>query len=230
MIKPRIHRLHIVSLAVLLLFAYAGSAAATQATVLTNLGGLAEGSLTGLDAVLQLRAPDEVRIIGPMQQYDIPLASIRQISIDFPRLVIETETGVVIGPYSAFLGIADVLSLTTASGTLRIPLTSVRAIALNGRALKAVPREWMGDRFLSEPEIVAASSLQVETCEDCVITTTPTTSTTSTTTSSSTVVWNSITPETTVEESSEFPWWVGVVAVAALVILLYSLGSSGSSS
>ncbi len=230
MIKPRIHRLRIATLVALLLLAYAVSAAATQATVLTNLGGLAEGSLTGLDAVLQLRAPDEVRIIGPMQQYDIPLSSIRQISIDFPRLVIETETGVVIGPYSAFLGIADVLSLTTDTGTIQIPVTSLRALALNGRALKAVPREWMGNRFLSEPEIVAAAPLQVETCVDCVVKTTSTTATTASTTSDSTVVWNSITPETTVEESSEFPWWLGIVAVAALVILLYSLGSSGSSS
>ena len=229
MITPRTYRRCLVLIAAAVLLGCVASLAATEATVLTNLGGIAGGALTGLDPIIQLRTPNEVRVIGPMQQYDIPLTSILQISLDFPRVVIETETGVVIGPYSAFLGIAEVLSLTTESGTLPIPITSVRAIALHGRALKAVPREWMGDRFLSEPEIFAASPLQVEPCEDCTVTT-PTTSSTSATSSESSVVWNSITPEAVVEEPSNgLPWWIGVLGVGALVILLYILGSSSSS-
>ncbi len=197
-------------------------ATATQATVLTNQGGVADGTLMGLALIIQLRAPDEVAVIGPMQQYNIPLSSIRQISLDFPRLVIETETGVVIGPYSAFQGINEVLTLTTDSRTasIEIPVTSVRAIALHGNSLRAVPREWMGDHFLSTPEIVSASPLLIDDCDDCTITIlTPSTS-------DSTPIWNTITPEMPLEEEAgELPWWVGVIGVGALIILFYFLSS-----
>ncbi|MFC2083009.1 hypothetical protein ACFLSG_03120 [Candidatus Bipolaricaulota bacterium] len=199
-------------------------ATATQATVLTNLGGVADGTLAGLASMIQLRAPDEVTVIGPMQQYNIPLSAIRQISFDFPRLVIETETGVIIGPYSAFFGIDELLTLETGSGKgrIEIPVTSLRAIALHGSGLRAVPREWMGDHFLSTPEIVSASPLLAEDCDNCTITT-PVASTVD-----STPIWNTITPETPVEEpSEEFPWWLGVLGVAALVVLFYFISSSG---
>ena len=199
-------------------------ATATQATVLTNLGGVADGTLTGLAPIIQLRAPDEVTVIGPMQQYDIPLSSIRQISLDFPRLVIETETGVVIGPYSAFQGIDEVLTLVTVAGTasIKIPVTSVRAIALHGRGLRAVPREWMGDHFLSTPEIVSAAPLLAEDCDNCTITI-PAPSN-----GDSTPIWNAITPEVPLEEPGELPWWLGILGVAALVILFYLLSSGQS--
>ncbi len=209
-------------------FAWAFHAGATdvQATVLTNLGGVADGTLSGLADVIGLRAPDEVTVIGPMQQYDIPVSTILQITVDFPRLVIETETGVVIGPYSSFLGIGEVLTLATDAdeSVVRIPVTALRAIALNGRALKPVPREWMGDHFLSEPEIVAAAPLQAATCEDCIITSPTTTSDES----DSTVVWNTITPETATEEPATFPWWIGILAVGLLVVVVYFLGSGQS--
>lgn len=201
-------------------------ATATQATVLTNLGGVADGTLTGLAPLIQLRAPDEVTVIGPMQQYDIPLSSIRQISLDFPRLVIETETGVVIGPYSAFRGIDEVLTLMTSAGTtsIKIPVTSVRAIALHGSTLRAVPREWMGDHFLSTPEIVSASRLAAEDCDNCTITI-PASSY-----DDSTPIWNTITPEVPLEEPGELPGWMGLLGVIALVILFYLFTPGQSSS
>lgn len=212
-------------LILLLVSSVALGVAATQATVLTNLGGVADGTLTGLAPIIQLRAPDEVTVIGPMQQYDIPLSSIRQISFDFPRLVIETETGVVIGPYSAFSGIDELLILATnlGKGSIEIPVTSLRAIALHGSSLRAVPREWMGDHFLSTPEIVSATPLLVEDCTDCTITIPPPS------TDDSTPIWNTITPEIPAEESGELPWWVGVLGVAALVILFYFLSAGQSS-
>jgi len=202
---------------------------ATEATVLTNLGGVADGTLTGIDPVIALRAPDEVTVIGPMQQYDLPLTSIRQISFDFPRLVIETETGVVIGPYSAFSGISELLKLTpnSGSGTINIPVTSLRAIAFHGRGLRAVPREWMGDHFLSTPEIVSAVPLLVDGCDGCSITVPAPIS--SSTTVDTTPIWNTITPEIPVEEPAEFPWWMGVIGVGALIILFYFLSSGQSS-
>jgi len=208
-------------LTILLVTGLALESTATQATVLTNLGGIADGTLMGLAPVIQLRAPAEVTVIGPMQQYDIPLSSIRQISLDFPRLVIETDTGVVIGPYSAFKGIDEVLTLVTDSRTasITIPVTSVRAIALHGRGLRAVPREWMGDHFLSTPEIVSASPLLVEDCVNCTITI-PVSSD-----GDSTLIWNTITPEIPLEEPAELPWWVGVLGVAALVLLFYLLSA-----
>ncbi len=170
---------------------------------------------------IQLRAPDEVTVIGPMQQYDIPLSSIRQISFDFPRVVIETVTGVVIGPYSAFRGIDEVLTLTTSAGTtsIRIPVTSVRAIALHGSTLRAVPREWMGDHFLSTPEIVSASRLGAEDCANCTITI-PAASD-----GDSTLIWNTITPEAPLEEPGELQGWLGLLVVAGLVILFYLISS-----
>ena len=221
--------LSVCCLMVSLVLGLALSATATQATVLTNLGGVADGTLTGLAPLIQLRAPDEVTVIGPMQQYNIPLSSIRQISSDFPRLVIETDTGVVIGPFSAFLGIDELLTLemTSPFRSIDIPFTSVRAISLHGSSLRAVPREWMGDHFLSTPEIVTASPLVIEDCSNCTITTSSTSSSTSSnSTGDSTPIWNTITPETPIEETSEFPWWLGLIGVGALVIIMYILGSS----
>lgn len=208
-------------LTILLTTGLALESTANQAIVLTNLGGIADGTLIGLAPLIRLRAPAEVTVIGPMQQYDIPLSSIRQISLDFPRLVIETDTGVVIGPYSAFQGIDEVLTLVTVPGTtsIDIPVTSVRAIALHGSGLRAVPREWMGDHFLSTPEIVSASPLLIEDCVNCTVTV-PVSSD-----GDSTPIWNTITPEIPLEEPAELPWWVGVLGVAALVLLFYLLSA-----
>ena len=200
-------------------------ASATEATVLTNLGGVADGTLIGIDPVISLRIPDQVTVIGPMQQYDLPLSSIRQISFDFPRLVIETDTGVVIGPYSAFSGISELLKLipNSRNGTIEIPVTALRAIAFHGSSLHAVPREWMGDRFLSTPEIVSARPLLVAGCDDCSITVPA--PLVSATTGDTTPIWNTITPAVSPEETAELPWWVGLIGVGALVILFYFLSS-----
>lgn len=212
----------LLTLALILLLTLGTSAA--EVTLLTNLGGVANGSLMGIDPIISLRAPDEVTVIGPMQQYDLPLSSIRQISCDFPRLVIETETGVIMGPYSAFSGIHDLLKLTLDSGSsvIEIPVTSVRAIAFHGRSLRPVPREWLGDHFLSEPEIMAAKPLLDAGCDDCSVTVPATAS------ADTTPIWNTITPDVSPEETSEFPWWLGMIGVAALIVLFYFLSSGQS--
>ena len=213
-------------LAISLVSGLAFGATATQATVLTNLGGVADGTLAGLAPSIQLRALDEVTVIGPMQQYDIPLSSIRQISIDFPRLVIETDTGVVIGPYSAFRGIDQLLTLTTGAGTtsIKIPVTSMRAIALHGSTLRTVPREWMGSHFLSTPEIVSASPLTVDDCPNCTVTIP------SFPDDDSTPIWNSITPDVPLEEPKELPAWVALLGVIGVVVLFYLFTPGQSSS
>ena len=223
---PRKTAVIVCLLAISLVSGFSFGAMATQATVLTNLGGVADGTLAGIAPIIQLRAPDEVTVIGPMQQYNIPLSSIRQIAFDFPRLVIETETGVVIGPYSAFLGIEEVLTLVTEPGLalISIPVTSLRAIALHGSGLRAVPREWMGDHFLSTPEIVSASPLLVEGCDDCTITL-PASSV-----GDSTPIWNTITPVAPVEEPGELPAWLGLLGVVGLVVLFYLFSSGQTAS
>jgi len=137
---------------------------------------------------------------------------------------------VIIGPYSAFSGINELLKFTPNSGkeTIEIPFTSVRAIAFHGRGLRAVPREWMGDHFLSTPEIVAASPLiAADHCNDCSITVPAQTN--GSTPVDTTPVWNTITPEVPVEEPAELPWWLGLIGVGALIVIFYFLSSSGSS-
>ena len=39
-------------------------------------------------------------------------------------------------------------------------------------------------------------------------------------------IWNTITPEVPLEEPEELPWWLGVLGVAALVLLFYLLSAS----
>jgi hypothetical protein len=214
--------------AMMLLCSVAWTATGTQATVLTNLGGVAEGTLSGLGPLIQLRAPHGVQVTGPHQQFDLPLSRIRQITVDFPRVIIETLEDVIIAPYSAFLGIAEILTLTPgrAEETYRIPFTSVRAIALHGAALRPVPRQWMGDHFLSEPEIAAARPLGIEICADCEVTTPTPSAVTPAPVDDSPVIWGAFTPEVPEEEPS-FPWWIGLVAVAVLlgVFFIVSPGS-----
>jgi len=204
-------------------------AAAVPATILTNVGQVAEGNLNGIAPLVELLATDGVRSMGPSSQFDIPLASIRQITLDFPRIVIETETHTWVGPYSAFRGIAQSLQLDRAGEpTVTIPTSSLRAIALNGHALRPVPRIWLGDRHLSMPEIAGAAPFVVEECENCTITPPP--ALTLASAADSDTIWNGITPEYVPEEPQELPWWVGLIGVAALVAVAFLLTSSAAPS
>jgi len=205
------------------------AAMAVQDTILTNVGEIAEGTVSGIAPVIRLASPDEVAVIGPDAQFDVPRSSILQITLDFPRVVIEAEGGVLIGPYSAFRGIDEELRLDRAGEpTIAIPTASLRAIALNGRALRPVPREWMGDRYLAKPEIIAAAPLVTEDCVDCAIVPPTRTTVTVDTDADETPLWD-FTPEMPVEETTSLPWWVGLIGVAALVVIAYLLTSGGSS-
>lgn len=216
------------SAAMVLVLCFAWGALATQATVLTNLGRVADGMLTGLAPVISLRVPAEVSIVGPLQQFDIPLASIRQISLDFPRLVIETDTSVIIGPFSAFGGINEILTLTTEAASIDIPLTSIRAIGLHGGGLRALPRVWMGDHFLSArfrplvpgeyPGMMLPVTGNVQ--EAIPVAEDPGQA------DDSRLIWNTITPGVAVQEPDNgLPWWLGLVGVAALMALFYFISA-----
>lgn len=200
-------------------------ASAVPAVILTNVGQVAEGELTGLASVLRLLATDGVTSVGPGPQFDVPLASVLQITLDFPRIVIETEDRTLVGPYSSFRGIPQALQLDRAGEpTITIPTSSLRAIALNGHALHAVPRVWLGDGHLSMPELAAASPFVAAECEDCTISTPQATAD-----ADLTPIWNGLSAEYVPEESDELPWWVGLLGVAALIIVAYLLTSSAAS-
>ena len=213
-----------------LLAATAVAAGAVPAVILTNVGQVAEGTLSGIAPVLRLLATDGIRSIGPGPQFDVSLGSIRQITLDFPRIVIETDTRTLIGPFSSFSGISEVLQLDRVGApTVTIPTSSLRAIALNGSALRPVPRVWLGDGHLSMPEIAGAVPFVAAECEDCAITTTWTTAAADSG-ADLTPVWNGITPEYVPEEPEALPWWVGLLGVAALIVIAFLLTSASPAS
>jgi hypothetical protein len=196
------------------------------AVLLTNAGQTAEGSLAGIAPVLRLLATDGVPSIGPDRQFDVPLASIRQITLDFPRIVIETGDRTLIGAYSSFEGISQALQFDRAGEpSVTIPTSSLRAIALNGHSLRPVPRVWLTTGYLSMPEILAASPFVAAECEDCTIGPLRTDAD-----ADLTPIWNALSPGYVPEEPEELPWWVGLLGVAALVIVVTLLTSAAGSS
>ena len=195
---------------------------AVPAVILTNVGQVAEGSVTGIASVIRLLVIDGVTSIGPGPQFDVPLASIRQITLDFPRIVIETADRTLIGPYSSFRGIPQTVQFDRpGKPSVTIPTSSLRAIALNGHSLRPVPRVWLGDGHLSMPEISAAAPFVATECENCAISLPRTDAD-----ADFTPIWNELSPEYVPEEPAELPWWVGLLGVAALIVIAYLLTSA----
>ncbi len=126
------------------------SLASSAATVSlkTNGGDVIQGTLSGLAAVLRLEDPTPP--VGPAAQFDIPLSSIQQIWVNFPRVVIETVDHVIIGPFSAFAGIAQMLRVEQLGTVTEIPFTAVRQIAFNDEGFRPLPREWLGRDWLNQ--------------------------------------------------------------------------------
>ncbi len=187
----------------------------------TNGGDVLQGALSGLAAVLRLEDPTPP--VGPAAQFDIPLSSIQQIWVNFPRVVIETVDHVIIGPFSAFAGIAQMLRVEQLGAVTEIPFTAVRQIAFNDEGFRPLPREWLGRDWLNQrlyvvekTAVAAASSVPTVAAFETepVVTDTPTESETG-----SDVVWNGATPAApapTSSTSGELPWWVLLIGVAVL--------------
>ncbi len=202
------------------------AADAVPAIILTNLGQVAEGSLTGIAPVIRLLATDGVTSVGPGLQFDVSLSSIRQITLDFPRVVIETDNRTLIGPYSSYRGISEALQLDrTGEPSVTIPVSSLRAIALNGHSLRPVPRVWLGDGHLSMPEIAGAAPFVAAECANCTISQAQ-----PDVDADLTPVWNGLTPGYVPEEPETLPWWVGLLGVAALIAVALLLTSSAAPS
>jgi hypothetical protein len=204
---------------------------AVPATVLTNTGQVADGLLSGLDPILRLLRPEDTEHVGPDALFDIPLESIIQISLDFPRVIVETATDALIGPFSAFLGLGEVLRLDRGTaGPIELATSSLRAIALHGHGFRPVPRVWTGMGFLTKPEILGARPLVDTECDTCTF---PISGEGDFASSDGgdVPIFNTITPNLPPEtDGSELPWWVGLLGVAGLVALFYLLSPSYSAS
>jgi len=210
-------------------------AMAIPATVLTTAGEVADGLLSGLGPILRLLRPEGTEHVGPDALFDIPLDTIVQISVDFPRIIVETVTDTFIGPYSGFLGIGETLRLDRGTaGPIDLATSSLRAIALNGHSLRPVPRTWTGAGFLTKPTIFGDRPLVDTECDTCSITAPSSYDSSGLDGSTSglagdTLIFNTISanlpPDT---GQSELPWWVGLLGVAAIVGLFILLSRSGS--
>lgn len=207
----------------LTLIGLSGAAAGLPATVLTNAGQVAEGSLSGIAPVVRLTTPYEASFIGPASQFDVASSSIRQITIDFPRVIVEAERLALIGPFSAFSGLNEALVLDRpGEESLLLATASLRAIALNGNAFRPVPREWLGDRYLTTPAVVPSSSVGAREAEWSTL---PPTSAEQ----ELVPIWNALTPTLPpAEEPAEIPWWLGLLAVAAAAALVLLSTGAGS--
>jgi hypothetical protein len=211
-------------LATVCILAAAVSAGAVPALVRTNAGEVFQGGLSGFAPTLRLADP--FSRVGPAAQYDIPLSSILQISVDFPRIVVETDDRVYIGPYSAFSGIADQLRMDERGVTTEILTTTLSAVALNEQPFRPLPREWLGRGWLGPGVFVLEkTSAAAEPA--------PTLARTIASVAESgdeDIVWGALTPtETPAEEPAGLPWWVGLIAVGLIVALVvFSSSSSGS--
>jgi hypothetical protein len=202
--------------AVLVGLSMAGSA--VTVAVKTNGGHVLQGALSGLGPTLRLQDPTPP--VGPAVQFDIPLAAIEQMWINFPRVVIETADHVIVGPYSAFAGIAQLLKITDAGNVTEVPFAAVQAIAFNGAAFHPLPREWLGRDWLNQRNYVVnrtAGAIGEAAAVAEVVLTPPTEG-------GDEVIWSGATPaEPAPAASGELPWWVLLVGVAVVVALFLFL-------
>jgi hypothetical protein len=195
---------------------------AVTVAVKTNGGHVLQGVLSGLGPTLRLQDPTPP--VGPAAQFDIPLAAIEQVWVNFPRVVIETVDHVIVGPYSAFAGIAQLLKIEDAGSVTEVPFAAIQAIAFNGAAFHPLPREWLGRDWLNQRGYVvnktagvigeaAAVAAEVET----QAVTTPLVD------AGDEVIWNGAAPvePAPVAPSGELPWWIALVAVAVVVVIFF---------
>jgi hypothetical protein len=198
---------------------------AMTVAVKTNGGHVLQGALSGLGPTLRLQDPTPR--VGPAAQFDIPLATIEQMWVNFPRVVIETADHVIVGPYSAFAGIAQLLRIENAGSVIEVPFAAIQAIAFNGAAFHPLPREWLGRDWLNQRGYVVnktagavgavgvAAATEAEAAPQVVLT--------PLSTGSDEVVWNGAVPvePAPAASSGELPWWIALVAVAAVLAIFF---------
>jgi hypothetical protein len=195
---------------------------AVTVAVKTNGGHVLQGVLSGLGPTLRLQDPTPP--VGPAAQFDIPLAAIEQVWVNFPRVVIETVDHVIVGPYSAFAGIAQLLKIEDAGSVTEVPFAAIQAIAFNGAAFHPLPREWLGRDWLNQRGYVVnktagvigqASTVAAEVETQAV--TTPLVD------AGDEVIWNgaAAVERAPAAPSGELPWWIALVALAVVVAIFF---------
>ena len=198
---------------VLFILAGAGWAANGQATVLTTNGHEIMGAVTGIGATPRLNL---VPAAGPIRVFDIPRSAIRQIIIDFPRLIVETRDKVFIGPFSDFTGIDEEITVHAGNDQITVPLAGLRAIALNGTTVHPTPRVWVGTGFLTQPVILVSSPASRKSVGQV---STPASSPTT----EHPINWAKINPNPVLPppEPQGASWWAGVLALIGVIGLVY---------
>ncbi len=189
------------------------------AQVETNAGQTILGDLLGLTSPIRLDASAFGPSVGPDQAYDIPVTGIRQITIDFPRVIVEVEDRVFIGPFSAFRGIPEELTLHHAGRDLPLYTAALRSIALNGEAIHPVPYVWLGDGFLSVPAILKVTDPQASA---------PTGPAAVPSSPAGSPTFEELYQLPPAEAPAETPWWVTLLLVAGVVVVGYLLVGTGS--
>jgi len=207
--------------AVLVGLSMAGSA--VTVAVKTNGGHVLQGALSGLGPTLRLQDPTPP--VGPAAQFDIPLASIEQMWINFPRVVIETADHVIVGPYSAFAGIAQLLKIENAGNVTEVPFAAVQAIAFNGAAFHPLPREWLGRDWLNQRGYVVNKTVGTVGAAATVMQAVTEVVLTPLVDGGDEIVWSGATPAEPAPTSSsgQLPWWVLLIGVAIVVALFLFL-------
>ena len=172
----------------------------------TTTGSVLNGTMTGIAPLLCLN-------YSPHMSFDIPFSSVVQIIIDFPRVVVETATRIYIGPYSAFSGIDDVISLQQGDTKRDVPFASIRAIAPNGHSFHDTPRIWLKDGYLKLPAVLNAQGA-TERVE-------PTVRSQPVKTTQAAQTWDELYQTPTMSQKEETPWWVLLLITAGLGVLVY---------
>lgn len=210
-------------------------AVAETVSIKTNDGDVLQGALSGLAAMLRLEDP--VPQVGPAAQFDIPLPSIQQIWVDFPRVVIETAEHVIIGPYSAFSGIAQMLRVERFGDVQQIPFAAIRQIAFGDTGFRELPREWLGQSWLNQrirviqKAVAGAAAAAAAIVPATTVLAAPTLVYESSGVSD--IVWNGAAPAapatTPATSSGELPWWVLLIGVAVLIAAFLFIPTGSSS-
>ena len=172
----------------------------------TTTGSVISGSITGISPNLRLD-------FSPHANFDIPLSSVVQMVIDFPRIIVETTTRVYIGPYSAFSGIDDVVTIQQDGSKRDIPFAALRAIALNGHSFHAIPRTWLEDGFLTLPVVLSVSPASEQEASSAVVAMPES--------GISAQTWDELYQIPTIPQEAETPWWLLLLIITGLGVLVY---------
>jgi len=145
----------------LLLFSLVGIAQenAIPVQILTNNGDLIEGRLTNLALTIRLNVTAPATNVGPAQALDILTSAISQITVNFPKIVIETPNRTYVGPFSAFAGIPEVLTIEQQATIQNLKIAGLRAIALRGVSMHEPPPGLLGMELFPRTETGLSSQL-----------------------------------------------------------------------